>query len=136
MPSAESTSDEPTGSISLQTIPMPADTNWNGDVFGGWLVSQMDLAGGVVARRRAQGRIATVAIDAMVFHHPVKVGDVLSCYTVLERVGKTSMRVVVVVWETSDPGRKPKKVTEGQFTYVAIDDAGAARAVPAAEAPG
>ena len=124
--------DQPKGSISLQTIPMPADTNWNGDVFGGWLVSQMDLAGGVVARRRAHGRIATVAIDAMVFHHPVQVGDVLSCYTVLERVGTSSMRVAVVVWETSDPDRRPKKVTEGQFTYGAIDDAGAARAVPKA----
>ena len=115
---------------------MPADTNWNGDVFGGWLVSQMDLAGGVVARRRAHGRIATIAIDAMVFHHPVHVGDVLSCYTVLERVGNTSMRVAVVVWETSDPDRKPRKVTEGQFTYVALDDKGAARSVPKADAPG
>ncbi|MDF2446797.1 MAG: acyl-CoA thioesterase [Moraxellaceae bacterium] len=121
---------EPQGSISLQTIAMPADTNWNGDIFGGWLVSQMDLAGAVLARRRARGRIATVAIDSMVFHQPVHVGDVLTCYTHFLRVGTTSMRVGIEVWETADPERAPVKVTEGQFTYVAIDDSGRPRPVP------
>jgi acyl-CoA thioesterase YciA len=121
----------PQGTISLQTIAMPADTNWNGDIFGGWLVSQMDLAGAVHARRRARGRVATVAIDAMVFHHPVHVGDVLSCYTSILRLGNTSLRIGIEVWETADPERVPKKVTEGQFTYVAIDDSGRPRPVPA-----
>jgi acyl-CoA thioesterase YciA len=121
----------PQGTISLQTIAMPADTNWNGDIFGGWLVSQMDLAGAVHARRRARGRVATVAIDAMVFHHPVHVGDVLSCYTSILRLGNTSLRIGIEVWETADPEQVPKKVTEGQFTYVAIDDSGRPRPVPA-----
>lgn len=118
------------GEISLQTIAMPADTNWNGDIFGGWLVSQMDLAGAVAARRRAHGRVATVAIDAMVFHEPVHIGDVLSCYTEILRIGNTSMRINVEVWETADPCRPPKRVTEGQFTYVAIDEQGKPRPVP------
>src|SRR3712207_5693746 len=114
----------PSGTVSLQTIPMPSDTNWNGDVFGGWLVSQMDLAAGVVARRRAGGRVATVAIDAIEFHRPVAVGDVLACYTSLERVGRSSMVITVTVWETSYPDREPRKVTEGVFTFVALDAAG------------
>lgn len=126
---------EPRGVISLQTIAMPADTNWNGDIFGGWLVSQMDLASGVAARRRAHGRVATVAIDAMVFHEPVKIGDVLSCYTEILRVGNTSMRINVEVWETADPCRPPKKVTQGEFTYVALDEHGKPRPVPADVCP-
>lgn len=120
----------PVGTVSLQTIPMPADTNWNGDVFGGWLVSQMDLAAGVVARRRAGGRVTTVAIDAIEFHHPVAVGDVIACYTSLERVGRTSMVITVGVWEDSHPERGPRKVTEGVFTFVALDEAGRARPLP------
>lgn len=120
----------PRGVISLQTIAMPSDTNWNGDIFGGWLVSQMDLAGAVAARRRSHGRITTIAIDGMVFHQPVKIGDVLSCYTEILRIGNTSMRIQVEVWETADPCRPPKKVTGGQFTYVAIDEQGQPRPVP------
>jgi acyl-CoA thioesterase YciA len=129
--SSPDTAPLPQGTISLQTIAMPADTNWNGDIFGGWLVSQMDLAGAVLARRRAQGRVTTVAIDAMVFLQPVHVGDVLSCYTRFLRIGNTSMRIQVEVWETADTARAPRKVTEGQFTYVAIDDNGKPRPVPA-----
>lgn len=128
-------SPEARGVISLQTIAMPADTNWNGDIFGGWLVSQMDLAGAVHARRRSHGRVATVAIDAMVFHQPVHIGDVLSCYTEILRIGNTSMRITIEVWETGDPCRPPVKVTEGQFTYVAIDDAGKPRPVPPEACP-
>lgn len=120
----------PRGEISLQTIAMPADTNWNGDIFGGWLVSQMDLAGAVAARRRAHGRIATIAIDTMVFHEPVHIGDVLSCYTEILRVGNTSLRIHIEVWETTDLCRPPRKVTEGQFTYVAIDEQGTPRPLP------
>lgn len=123
------------GVVSLQTIAMPADANWNGDIFGGWLVSQMDLAGAVAARRRSHGRIATIAIDAMVFHQPVKIGDVLSCYTDIERIGNTSMRIHIEVWETGDPCMVPVKVTEGLFTYVAIDENGKSRPVPAEACP-
>lgn len=123
------------GVVSLQTIAMPADANWNGDIFGGWLVSQMDLAGAVAARRRSHGRIATIAIDAMVFHQPVKIGDVLSCYTDIERIGNTSMRIHIEVWETGDPCMVPVKVTEGLFTYVAIDEHGKSRPVPAEACP-
>lgn len=121
---------EPRGVISLQTIAMPADTNWNGDIFGGWLVSQMDLAGAVHARRRAHGRITTIAIDSMVFLHPVQIGDVVTCYTAIEKIGNTSMKIQIEVWETNDLNRPPVKLTEGLFTYVAIDDAGTPRPVP------
>jgi acyl-CoA thioesterase YciA len=131
IPANRQTADSgPRGIVSLQTIAMPSDTNWNGDIFGGWLVSQMDLAGAVAARRRSHGRVATIAIDAMVFHQPVHVGDVLSCYTDIERIGNTSVRIRIEVWETSDPCRESIKVTEGQFTYVAIDENGKPRAVP------
>ncbi|MDP2227873.1 MAG: acyl-CoA thioesterase [Moraxellaceae bacterium] len=129
------TTPTPQGTISLQTIAMPADTNWNGDIFGGWLVSQMDLAGAVAARRRAHGRITTIAIDSMVFHQPVKIGDVVSCYTEIERVGNTSMKIRITAWETADPCNVPRKLTEGLFTYVAIDEAGRPRAVPADTCP-
>ena len=101
----------PQGTISLQTIAMPADTNWNGDIFGGWLMAQMDLAGAVAARKRAHGRITTVAVESMVFHHAVKIGDVISCYTTIERIGTTSMRIHIAVWETSDPCRQPVRLT-------------------------
>jgi len=120
----------PNGILSLQTIAMPADTNWNGDIFGGWLMSQMDLAGAVAARIRAHGRITTIAIDSMVFYHPVKIGDVISCYTVIEHVGNTSMKIRIEVWETADPSRDSVKLTEGLFTYVAIDESGRPRPLP------
>ena len=123
------------GVISLQTIAMPADTNWNGDIFGGWLMAQMDLAGAVAARKRAHGRITTVAVESMIFLHPVKIGDVLSCYTNIERVGNTSMKIRIEVWETADPCRPIVKLTEGVYTYVAIDEEGKPRSVPAEACP-
>lgn len=119
----------PAGTLALQTIAMPADANWNGDIFGGWLVSQMDLAGAVTARRAARGRIATVAIDSMAFLRPVPIGAVVSCYTELLDVGRTSMKIQVEVW-ISDHNDKKAKVTEGSFTFVAIDSSGHTRAVP------
>ena len=125
----------PTGTISLQTIAMPADTNWNGDIFGGWLVSQMDLAGAVAARRRAHGRITTIAIDSMAFLHPVKIGDVVSCFTQIEKVGNTSLKIRIEAWETADPCREAVRLTAGVFTYVAIDDQGRPRPVPADTCP-
>lgn len=119
----------PEGELALQTIAMPADANWNGDIFGGWLVSQMDLAGAVAARRRAQGRVATVAIDSMSFLRPVPIGAVVSCYTQLMDVGRSSMRIQVEVW-INHHTENMAKVTEGQFTFVAIDDTGRTRPVP------
>jgi acyl-CoA thioesterase YciA len=124
------TPEQPKGILSLQTIAMPSDTNWNGDIFGGWLVSQMDLAGAVAARRRADGRITTIAIDTMVFHHPVHIGDVISCFTCIEHVGNTSMKIRIEVWETGERRKVPQKFTEGLFTYVAIDENGKPRPVP------
>lgn len=123
--------DAPKGDLSLQTIAMPADTNWMGDVFGGWLVSQMDIAGAVAARMRANGRVTTVAIDDMVFHIPVKVGNVIACYTQIQRVGNTSMSILVEAWEVSEKhANQPVKLTEGVFVYVAIDENGNKRPVP------
>ena len=122
-------SNTPSGTLSLQTIPMPADTNWSGDVFGGWLVSQMDLACAVCARFHAKSRVVTVSINNVVFHKPVKVGSTLACYTKMLKVGKTSMQILVEVWEIHDD-QMMLKVTDGIFTFVAIDNEGNKRAVP------
>lgn len=110
----------PPGELAIRTIAMPADTNPAGDIFGGWLMSQMDLAGGTVALSRAGMRVATVAVDAMTFHQPVFVGDELSCYADLLRVGRTSLTYRVTAYVRRRERRDPIKVTEGIFTYVAI----------------
>jgi acyl-CoA thioesterase YciA len=122
----------PAGDLTLRAIAMPADANPNGDIFGGWLLAQMDLAGGNLANQRARGRVATVAIAAMTFHLPVFVGDEVSCYCVLQRVGRTSMTVQVETWVRRRDGGDVVKVTEGIFTYVAIGLDRRPRAVPAA----
>ncbi len=106
----------------LRTIAMPADANANGDIFGGWLLSQMDLAGSVVAVQRAKNKVATVGIEAMSFHQPVFVGDEVSCYCKIEKTGRTSITVKVQTWARARTGEAARKVTEGQFTYVAIGD--------------
>ncbi|WP_207459603.1 acyl-CoA thioesterase [Azospirillum sp. SYSU D00513] len=117
----------------LRTIAMPADTNPNGDIFGGWLLSQMDLAGGIVAMQRAAGRCVTVGIEAMTFHKPVLIGDEVSCFGTVEKVGRTSIRVKVESWvrRIRPEGVETMKVTEGVFTYVAIDAERRPREVPA-----
>jgi acyl-CoA thioesterase YciA len=89
---------EPSGELCIQTVAMPTDTNPSGDIFGGWLLSQMDIAGGIAARNLSRGRVATIAVESMVFNKPVQVGDVVSCYVDLERVGNTSMAFRVEVW--------------------------------------
>ena len=122
--------DQPGGLLCLQTAAMPADTNPNGDIFGGWLMAQMDIAGGIAARPRAGGRIVTIAVDAMVFHKPVSVGDVVCIYAELERVGRTSLAFMIEAWVIRRDTLAREKVTEGRFTYVAIDMAGRPRAVP------
>lgn len=111
----------PPGEPALRAIAMPADANPNGDIFGGWLLSQMDLAGGNVASQRAKGRVATVAVERMEFHLPVYVGDEVSCYATIERIGRTSMAVAVETWVRRRDGGERVKVTQGLFTYVAID---------------
>ena len=120
----------PKGEITLQTIAMPADSNANGDIFGGWLMAQMDLGASVLARARAKGRVATVAVDGMEFHKPVKVGDVLAIHSVLEREGRTSMKVAVEAWITRMPASDHMRVTKATFTFVAIDDEGKPRVLP------
>ncbi len=106
----------------LRTIAMPADTNPDGDIFGGWLLAQMDLAGGNTATQRAAGRVVTVAIDGMTFHQPVEVGDEVSCYTRIQRTGRTSITVDVEAWKRNRKTNHVVKVTEGVFTFVKIDE--------------
>lgn len=120
---------QPQGQLAIQTIAMPADTNANGDIFGGWLVSQMDLAGAVIAKQHAHGRVVTVAIDSMSFHQPVQVGDLVCCYGAVVKVGTTSMTIRVEVWTISMTTEELCHVTEGNFIYVAIDDKGAPRPI-------
>lgn len=114
----------------IRTFPAPSDTNANGDIFGGWLLSQMDIAGGVAASIRAGGRTATVAITAMTFHRPVLVGDEVSCYTHIKRVGRTSITVHIDTWVRRRATGENLKVTEGDFVFVAIDEQGQPRPVP------
>jgi acyl-CoA thioesterase YciA len=113
---------EPHGTLSIRTLAMPADTNQYGDIFGGWLLGQMDIAGGIVAANIAKSRTATVAVDAMTFRKPVYVGDVMCIYTDLIRVGTTSIRIHVEAWVIRRNQTSRFLVTEGNFTYVALDD--------------
>lgn len=120
----------PTAMPAVRALAMPADTNPSGDIFGGWLLAQMDVAGGIVAYERAAGRVATVAVDGMTFHHPVYVGDVVSCYAEVASTGRTSMTLQVEVWVQRARTGEPIKVTEGRFTYVAIGSDGKPRPLP------
>ena len=113
----------------IRVVAMPADANAYGDIFGGWLLSLMDNAAGLTAARRAKGRAVTVAMDGMVFHQPVKVGDEVSVYAEIERVGRTSMTIAVEAWRRERHRGEQIRVTEAKFTFVAIDDAGKPRAV-------
>lgn len=122
--------DEPQGELTLRTLAMPADVNVNGDIFGGWVLSQMDIAGGIIAGSRAKGRVATVAVDAMKFIRPVKVGNVLCVYGEITRTGRTSMAISIEAWVLRERDGEREKVTEATFTFVAIDDDGRPREVP------
>lgn len=118
----------------LRVVPMPADVNSNGDIFGGWVMAQVDIAGGIAAARRARGRVATVAVNAFQFRQPISVGDVVSFYASIERTGTTSVTVHVEVVAERNPAQPVVvKVTEASLTYVAIDEQGAKRALPAQE---
>ncbi len=112
---------------------MPADTNSAGDIFGGWLMSQMDIAGEITARQRARSRVVTVAVDGMVFHEPVYVGDVVSCYTEITRVGKTSITICIEAMAMRGQSGSHVKVTQGTFVYVALDEKGHPCTVPESE---
>jgi acyl-CoA thioesterase YciA len=126
------TEELPAGELALRAIAMPADANPHGDIFGGWLLSQMDLAGATLATRRAQGRIVTVAIATMTFKQPVFVGDEVSCYARITKTGRTSISVDVESWARRGIGGDHVKVTEGVFTYVAVDPDRRPRPLPAA----
>ena len=119
----------PQGELALQTVAMPKDTNPTGDIFGGWLLSQMDIAGMITASDMAGGRVATVAIDGMTFLTPVQVGAVVSCYCDVLEVGRSSIRIMVEVWINSPHDGEPLKVTEGEFVFVAIDEHGRTRTI-------
>jgi acyl-CoA thioesterase YciA len=120
---------EPRGELTVRLIAMPSDTNANGDIFGGWVLSQMDQAGGIAAVEKAQGRVVTIAIDAMTFIRPVRVGDVLCVYTAVDHVGRSSMKVHIEAWAQRFRTHHREKVTDATFTFVAIDDSGRPRPV-------
>jgi acyl-CoA thioesterase YciA len=126
------TDTEPTGALTIRTLAMPADTNPSGDIFGGWVMSQMDIAGAIAAVERAKGRVVTVAVEAMTFIAPVKVGDILCVYTNIERVGNTSITVGIEAWARRNRIADRVKVTDGRFVYVALGEDGKKTIIPPA----
>ncbi len=122
--------EEATGRLTTRTLAMPSDTNAAGDIFGGWVLSQMDIAAGICAGQRAQERVVTVAVDSMSFIGPVKVGDILGLYTDIVDIGRTSMVVHVEAWVRRDRIGLREKVTEGRFKFVAIDSNGKSTPIP------
>ncbi|HEY4202846.1 MAG TPA: acyl-CoA thioesterase [Devosiaceae bacterium] len=120
---------EPKGTLTIRTLAMPADTNPAGDIFGGWVMSQMDIAGAIAAVERAQGRVVTVAVEAMTFIAPVKVGDILCVYTTVERVGNTSVVIGIEAWARRNRVGDRVKVTDGRFIYVALGEDGSKRQI-------
>lgn len=124
-------SSEPKGTLTIRTLAMPADTNPAGDIFGGWVMSQMDIAGSIAAVERAGGRVATVAVEAMTFIAPVKVGDVLCVYTTVERIGTTSITIGMEAYARRNRLDDRVKVTDARFVYVALGEDGRKRPIPA-----
>ncbi len=121
---------EPQGGLTIRTLAMPADTNPAGDIFGGWVMSQMDIAGAIAAVERVGGRVVTVAVDSMTFISPVKVGDILCVYTTVSRVGTTSISIKIEAWARRNRIDEREKVTEGTFVYVALGEDGEKRKIP------
>jgi acyl-CoA thioesterase YciA len=119
----------PAGEPAVRVVAMPADTNPYGDIFGGWLLSQMDSAAGTVAARYSRGRAVTIAIDGMTFHRPVKVGDVVSVYADVVATGRSSMKIEVSAWRRVRAGEETDRVTHATFTFVAIGDDGRPRVI-------
>jgi len=120
---------EPTGSLTIRTLAMPADTNAAGDIFGGWVLSQMDIAGAIAAVENANGRVVTVAVEAMTFIAPVKVGDVLEVFTRVKRIGTSSITIAMEAWARRNRIGGHVKVTEGSFVYVAMGEDGKKRKI-------
>ena len=123
-------SDQPKGNLTTRTLAMPADSNPSGDIFGGWVLSQMDIAGGICSRECAKSRTVTVALDRMSFIEPVKIGDILCVYTQVTNIGNTSMDIHVEAWAQRDRSSTKLKVTEAIFKFVALDDNGKPMPVP------
>ena len=123
---------EPVGTLTIRTLAMPADTNPAGDIFGGWVMSQMDIAGAIAAVEVARGRVVTVAVEAMTFIAPVKVGDILCVYTTVERVGNTSITIGIEAWARRNRLADRVKVTDGRFVYVALGEDGEKVKIPPA----
>ena len=126
------TDTDPKGALTIRTLAMPADTNPAGDIFGGWVMSQMDIAGAIAAVERVKGRVVTVAVEAMTFIAPVKVGDILCVYTTIERVGNTSITIAVEAWARRNRIADRVKVTDGRFVYVALGEDGRKMVIPPA----
>ncbi|CDZ29283.1 acyl-CoA thioesterase [Neorhizobium galegae] len=124
---------KPTGELTLRTLAMPADANAAGDIFGGWVMAQMDLASGIRAAERARGRVVTAAVKEMAFELPVKIGDTLNIYTEITRVGRSSITLMVEAWAQRARHRMIEKVTAGTFIMVALDEDGRPVPVPAEE---
>jgi acyl-CoA thioesterase YciA len=120
----------PRGALTVRISAMPADTNANGDIFGGWVLSRMDQAGGIAGVERARGRVVTVAMDGVQFIRPVRVGDVLEVFTEVDAIGRTSMKIHVEAWARRFQTYDHEKVTDANFTFVAIDDEGKPRPIP------
>ena len=119
------------GDLTIRVMAMPADTNASGDIFGGWLMSQVDIAGSILARRRTQGRIVTVAVDSFQFRKPVFVGDLISCYASITHIGKTSLTINVRAFaERQGKSHRSHMVTEADLTYVAVDEQRRPRQIP------
>ena len=121
---------QPRGKLTVRAIAMPADTNANGDMFGGWVMSAMDQAGGIAGVERAQGRVVTVKVDSMTFIAPMKVGDVLEVYSDVESIGRTSMKIHIEAWAQRFMTTHRDKVTDATFTFVAVGDDGHPRPIP------
>lgn len=119
----------PVGELSTRTLAMPGDTNPAGDIFGGWVLSQMDIAGGIYSLKRCKGRTVTVAVDSMTFLRPVLVGDVLCCYCDVIREGTTSLKIKIEAWAIRQYETERVKVTEGTYTFVAVDRDGKPRSI-------
>ncbi len=115
--------------VTIRAVPQPADLNVNGNIFGGWVLSQMDLAGAAVAKDRAKCAVATVAVNSMKFHRPIEVGDLVSIYADIEKVGRTSITVAIEVFAASGMTATEHKVTEGCYVFVAVDEAGQPKAI-------
>jgi|TARA_R110000868_G_scaffold42980_2_gene145111 acyl-CoA thioesterase YciA len=127
--SLTASNEEPLGALTIRTLAMPGDTNPAGDIFGGWVMSQMDIAGAIAAVERSKGRVVTVAVEGMTFIAPVKVGDVLCVYTTIERVGTTSITVGIEAWARRNRLDERVKVTDGRFVYVSLGEDGSKRPI-------